>query len=209
MLRVAKYAAMHDEKMCGLNLGRLGFLAEADECDFENAIKQVLDGDYIVEERTMLSASVDGGMRILALNEASITQHKILKMVQIDVFVNDNLVYGLYGDGIIISSATGSTGYSLSAGGPILSPELDNIVLTPVCPHTVKARSVVISGEDTVKVVPRSNVSCVLALDGEAVCEVKCGEIAEIKKANYKAQFIKLRKNNFFKVLNRKLTEWD
>lgn len=209
MLQAARLAAPYSAKLFGLNLGHLGFLSDIEISDIGSAIEQIKSGAYFLEKRAMLEASIEGKPPFLALNEATVTQHRILKMVRMQVTVNDNLVYNLFGDGVIVSTATGSTGYSLSAGGPILSPELDNFVITPICAHTVKARSVVISGNDVVKVRSQSEAACILSIDGNAAGEIGNGESVSIRKSAFTADFIKLKQNNFYNLLNQKLTEWD
>ena len=215
MLSAARTAAKYGTKILGLNMGRMGFLIDTELDDFSTALDRVIHGEYVLENRFMLEATIhtkDGvstDKTSCALNEAAVFQKQSLKLINIEISVNGNFVYNLFCDGVVVSTPTGSTGYSLSAGGPILTPTLDCMLITPVCAHTLKSRSIVISGDDTVRITHKSQENnCSLSLDGQVSFDVFPGNYVEVKKTPYKASFIKFVENNFFSLLNHKLTEW-
>jgi len=216
MLNAARTAAPHGIKILGLNMGRTGFLIDTELEDFSTAIDRVLNNEYVLEKRLMLQATVfdtrgePTGRTSSALNEAVVSQSKVLRLINIEISVNNNFVYNLFCDGVVISTPTGSTGYALSAGGPILIPTLDCMLITPICAHTLKSRSIVISGGDVVRILHKSKMhDCSLSLDGQTEFNVLPEEFVEVKRAAYEAHFIKFVENNFFSLLNQKLTEWN
>lgn len=214
MLAAAREYAVQGTKLLGLNLGRLGFLLDMDYSNMDQELDEILAGDYRVEERIMLEAELfkpDGAKIALAyaLNEAVVSQKDIFRIINVDVKVNGQTVDQMRCDGVIVSTPTGSTGYSLSAGGPVVLPTLDVLLITPVCAHTLASGNIVISGNDVVTICAASDAGCAaLTLDGQIFFEIKPGELVRVKKADFAAQFIRLKEHNFFTLLKEKLTEW-
>ena len=163
----------------------------------------------------MLSASVtsaDGGtvkMHAYALNEAVISQREILRMIEVHIDVNGRPVDQLCCDGVIVSTPTGSTGYSLSAGGPVVMPALNVMVISPICPHTLRSNHIVISGSDVISVHPvHGSKFSTLTLDGQNSFDMDRGDVVRIEQAGFRAKFIRIANHNFFELLRNKLTEW-
>ncbi|MBQ7718712.1 MAG: NAD(+)/NADH kinase [Clostridia bacterium] len=211
LLGVARKAALYDKPVLCINLGRLGFLAESDEnYFFSEGYKRLFSG-YETRERMMIKAEVhraDGVGEFHALNDIVVTRTDFACVENIDVFVDGAELGSYFADGIIVSTPTGSTGYSLSAGGPIIDPEIEAMVITPICPHMLHARPVVIPPHKEVKLVktPRENTKCAVSVDGKNGCELWDGEFVVIKKSEYKSKLIKISDKCFYDVLRDKLS---
>ncbi len=212
ILGVAAKAAVHGVPILGINLGNLGFLAQAEKGDY-SVFKSLFDGDYSVTSCMMLDAVIvkQGveGKRCLALNDMVVTACGSSRMITVSAAVNGTNIGSYPADGLIVATAVGSTAYSLSAGGAVLHPDLDAMIITPVCPHTLKARSTVIPGDDEIWLSParprRSEM--MLLADGKPVDVLKDGEFIKITKAKYRTRLIKPRNRNFFDVLREKLAD--
>lgn len=210
LLNVARKAALLDKPVLCINLGRLGFLAESDEkYFFSEGYKRLFTG-FETKERMMIKAEVHraGGAREFhALNDIVVTRTDFACVENIDVFVDGAELGNYFADGIIVSTPTGSTGYSLSAGGPIIDPEIEAMVVTPICPHMLHARPVVLPPHKEIKLVkaPRENTKCAVSVDGKKGCELTDGEFVVIKKSDYKSRFIKISDKCFYDVLRDKL----
>ncbi len=216
ILKAARTYAKYNPKILAINLGRLGFLTETELSDLDVAIDHILCGAYKIDSRVMLKASIvdEESKRVVkqavALNDCVVSQRKILRMINVEFYVDQDLVESLYCDGIVVSSPTGSTGYSLSAGGPILTPNLECFVITPVCAHTLQSRSMVIASDKKVLVRPRPDSKGVaLSIDGQEHFEVEEGQAVIVEKSDHLANFIRLEDRNFFGLLKQKLTEWN
>ncbi len=197
--------------MIGINLGNLGFLAEIELNDLELALDDLLKGNFVVEQRMLITASDDKTDFLgHALNDVVISRQSISRMINFDVFVNDAYVNSYRADGVIISTPTGSTAYNLSAGGPIISPNNNAIVMTPICPHSLTARSIVLSGDDEVRITfkhPRnSHVNDLLVtIDGQETTRIFKEDSIRIRRAPKNVHLVRLKKNEFFEILRRKL----
>lgn len=202
----------HEIPLLGINLGNLGFLAEIELSDLENALEAFDNGDFIIEERMMICAKHDHGESLgVALNDIVISRQSISRMIGFDVHVNDQFVNSYRADGVIISTPTGSTAYNLSAGGPIISPNNEVIVMTPICPHSLTARSIVLSGEDEVKLTFKHAKNkhvddLIVTIDGQEATRIYKDDTIVIKKATQKVELMRLVNNNFFEILRRKLS---
>lgn len=199
----------------GFNMGRLGFLLDTEVSRFDDALEAILEGKYKIEERLMLQVDVmdkDYGVKKIeyALNEAVISQRRILKLIDIDILVNDTLVDSMYCDGVIVSTPTGSTGYNISAGGSIVKPDLDLMMITPICSHSLASIKMIVSGSDTVTISPSAKTRFYpgLTLDGQRYVDIDEGDTVTVKKADFKAKFIKYTNKDFYKVVKEKFTEW-
>ena len=205
ILKTARFFAEYSVPILGINLGRLGFLSQAKSTQIEDAVNLILKGAFKIEDRIMLSA-LNGKMN--ALNDIVIKGDGFSRTSRLYVHINDNIVCDYLADGIIISTPTGSTAYTLSAGGPILSPVLDAMVVVPICPHTMNARPIVIPSSEIVKVTSSQNKPLLkISADGQETLNIGINEAIEIKKNEYSAKLVllNLEKNSFYSVLKEKL----
>lgn len=205
ILKTARYYAKYAVPILGINLGRLGFLSQAKSTQVEEAIDLLLKGSFKVEDRIMLT-TVDGKMN--ALNDIVIKGDGFSRTSRLYVHINDNIVCDYLADGIIISTPTGSTAYTLSAGGPILSPVLDALVIVPICPHTMNARPIVIPSSEVIKVTSSHNKPLLkMSADGQETVCLGADDDIQIKKSEEKAKLVllNLEKNSFYSVLKEKL----
>ncbi|KAF1086522.1 putative inorganic polyphosphate/ATP-NAD kinase [Sporotomaculum syntrophicum] len=214
LLHGARLAASLGVPIFGVNLGHLGFLTEVTVPHLFEAIDCLLTGKYAIEERMMLQASVvrDGHVYepIIGLNDAVITKGAFARMIVFDTLVDGQLFNTYHADGIIISTPTGSTAYSLSAGGPLVLPNLELMVVTPICPHALWARPLVIAANSEVQVVLRSKQGEVmLTMDGQHGMRLQFGDLIKVRKATCVAKFIRLSNQTFFDILKEKLKEGD
>ena len=198
MLRASKMAAKYNIPMLGINLGNLGYLTDSDRNEGLNAIAKVLAGDYRQEQRMMLKTREE-----LALNEVFL-RGEASKLASYKIDVGNGHMDTLRADGILVATPTGSTAYNLSAGGPILKPDSEMMVITPVCPHTLYARPWVVSGNDEVSITPMDEDAAVV-LDGEVKFHLKKGESLTISRAECRATIIKTTNIDFFEVLRKKM----
>lgn len=207
ILRISKLASKVKLPILGINLGRLGFLTEIENDSLETAVKSLLDGNYTVEERGMLCVEFKN-KSYLALNETMVgrSTHKI---VNTELYLNDKFFHSYHADGLIVSTPTGSTAYSLSAGGPVLAPELNAMVVTTVCPHSLYNRPIVIpSSHSVVMRVAKGSPKSVLMVDGEYMAEMSEGDEVRVSSSELNAKFIRLKEYNFFARLEEKLNTW-
>ena len=205
ILKTSRYYAKYGVPILGINLGRLGFLSQARQSEYDSAINSILTGNFKIEERTMLSALDD---KMNALNDIVIKGEAFSRTSRLYVHINDNIVCDYVADGIIISTPTGSTAYTLSAGGPILFPTLDAIVIVPICPHTMNARPIVIPSTEIIKITSSQKKPLLsISADGQNTEKIVPNQTITIKKSDYSAKLILLnrQKNSFYSVLKEKL----
>ncbi|WP_026507607.1 NAD(+)/NADH kinase [Butyrivibrio sp. MC2013] len=196
----------------GINLGTLGYLAEIGRDKITDALDKLLAGDYSVEERMMLSGKPLYGeeRHFDALNDIVITRKGIMQTISLNVYVNDKFLTTYSGDGVIISTPTGSTGYNMSAGGPIVEPGSSIILLTPICPHTLSNRSIVLSGSDKVMIElgsgkASSRQEAEASIDGRLGASMETGDRLEIYRSRMSVQMIRMNRVSFLEILNQKL----
>ena len=212
ILNIARQSARYDVPLFGINLGHLGFLAEAEINDMYLSLDKIMEGDYHIERRMMLEALVEGdennGKEFVALNDFSVTKGMTSRMITISTYINDSFFELYSADGVVVSSPTGSTAYSLSAGGPIVSPELKVLIITPICPHTIHNRSIVVSEKDEVKIViGDENSEVMLSVDGQDSYKLSSGKVVRIRSSSFVTNLVKLKQRSFFDVLRRKISE--
>ena len=210
MLRAARTVYKKEIPILGINQGYLGFLTEVEVEHLDNALEQLLSGNYQVERRMMLNAVVyrDGVCiaDVNALNDMVVTKGALSRIIRTELYLDEQLVERHYGDGLIFSTPTGSTGYSLSAGGPIVHPSVDVCIMAPICSHSLISRPMIFSPEHTVTVRMDSvNVPAMLTVDGQNGVELYQGDLIHIKKAVHDTCLIVLEQRNFFAVLQGKL----
>ena len=196
----------------GINLGHLGFLTEVDELAAEPALDRLIAGDFTLQERMMLKATVTRNetrvAQSFALNDCVITKGAFSRMLRFDVFIGKSYLETFPADGIIVSTPTGSTAYSLSAGGPIVDPAMQLMLLTPICAHMLQARPVVISPRDRIRIrlrAPHEDIA--LTLDGQESFRLYPGDEIVLEKAEILTRLVKLAPRSFYDVLRRKLYE--
>jgi len=197
--------------MLGINLGNLGFLAEIELAELNETLNTFVAKRSLIDTRMMVGVMSDKGDYLgNALNDVVVSRQSISRMINFDVYVNDNFVNSYRADGVIISTPTGSTAYNLSAGGPIISPNSNTIVMTPICPHSLTARSIVLSGEDEVMITfkhPRnSHVNDLLVtIDGQETTRIYKEDTIIMKKSEKKVKLIRMSDHDFFDILRKKL----
>ncbi len=211
MLGAARVLARFDIAVIGVNRGNLGFLTDLDPDNFKRPLDEVLKGKYQVENRFLLEAQVHshGHMKSsnTAVNEAVLHPDKIAHMIEFEVYVNDDFMLNQRADGLIISTPTGSTAYSLSGGGPILTPNLDAISLLPMFPHTLNSRPIVIDASSCVrlKVAESNTTEMQISCDSHVNLSVLPGDEVIIKKTEHQLKLVHPKNYNYFHVLQNKL----
>lgn len=212
LLNAARCAAGKNIPLLGINLGQLGFLTELEVDKLIYGLEELISGHYHIEERMMLEAYVYRNGNISCnfhgLNDMVITKGAFARMIEMKTYVDSEYLTTYPADGLIVSSPTGSTAYSLSAGGPIVSPSLDVIIITPICPHTLYARPVIISHNQIVRVVIVSDSGEVmLTVDGQDGFLLQAKDEVVVKKSNLTTKLIKLRNRSFYDILREKLKD--
>lgn len=199
---------------CGIplltvNTGHMGFLTETYLSHLDEAIAKLLEQDYEIEERSMLTVRVFRNKaslwEALSLNEMVLHREPLTSMCHFEVQIGRHAPVDVAADGIIISTPTGSTAYSLSAGGPVVTPEVPVLQLAPICPHSLASRALVFSDREPVKVFPATPNRMVMVVDGNGGCYILPDDHIEINKSPYPARFIRLRSPEFFRILREKL----
>lgn len=216
LLQAARDTIEGDIPLIGVNLGTLGYLAEIEESNLEPALKAMLADEYELESRMMLEGSIirdDGVIETAqALNDIIVVRSGSLKIINFNIYVNGQFLKGYHADGIIISTPTGSTGYNMSAGGPIVEPKAQLMVLTPICPHTFNTRSIILAPEDLVTIeigVGREGQSPEVEVnyDGSHKVTLMTGDRIDITQSAKITKIIKLNKVSFLEVLHKKMSE--
>lgn len=213
LLGIGRRTARFETPILGINLGTLGFLTAEEKNHAEVAIDKVLSGEYKLEKRMMLQCSIAGGEDrkegIIALNDICITRGNLYKILEFHVYVNDEYVDTLLADGVIICTPTGSTAYNLSAGGPVLKADAEIIAVTPISPHTLTSRPIVVSADDvvTVEVKPsREDTPFTVSADGQDNYTLTGKNVVQIRKADVCTTIIKTKPQSFYDVLRHKLS---
>lgn len=216
LLEAARDTAVLGIPLIGVNLGTLGYLAEVERCNLAEALDRLCAGDYQIDKRMMLEGRVlsEQGDDVMnyALNDVVISRNGPLQVIHFHIFVNGHFLKGYSADGIIVSTPTGSTGYNMSAGGPIVEPHAKLMVITPICPHTLNTRSIVLSPEDRIEIEiePSRNgrsQEVQANFDGSHSIPMKTGDRIVIQKAEKTTSIIKLSNVSFLEVLHRKMGE--
>jgi NAD+ kinase len=209
ILRAARTGAVRGVPVLGVNVGGFGFLAEVGLDELQEAVDRLVAGRHAVEERMMLAAEVvrDGAVaeRYLALNDMVVTKSGYARLMPLRVCVNGEHLATYLADGLIVSTPTGSTAYNLSAGGPILSPGVRALVITPICPHTLTARPVVVDADDVATVEVTTGVEGVLlTVDGQVGCPLQGGDAVRVRRAEERARLVRLKPPSFYELLRQK-----
>lgn len=191
ILRAARMLAKQGIPILGVHLGGIGFLSEVELGDLKTALKQIRAGKFKIDERIMVEAQV-GGKKVIALNDLVISKSGIARVIKLEL----EGIARYTADGLIFATPTGSTAYNLAAGGPLLTPEAQSIIISAICPHSLSNRSLVLNG--LVSLVLRRGEKVILTADGQEVVPVKVGQKVVVSKSKLKARFIRLKEYNFF-----------
>jgi NAD+ kinase len=202
MLRAGHIAALSKTPILGINLGRYGFLTEIQRDEWQDALTKVSQGEYRLEERMMLLARLFRKEKEIgqwtALNDAVISRGETIRPVQFEIMINDRHLSEIVADAMIASTATGSTAYAMAAGGPILSPELRNIILVPVAPHLSIEQSLVLSEDVLVAVTVHTSHQAVISVDGQPPIQLESRDRVELQASDHTVQFIRFQDPGYF-----------
>lgn len=214
LIQAARDLSSMDIPVLGINIGNVGYLTEIDREQSFAAIDKLLVDDYTIDQRMILKGTVYRGDKVLytdiALNDIVLNRMGSLRIVDFEVYVNNEYLISYRADGIIISTPTGSTAYNLSAGGPIVRPQTQCIVMTPVCPHSLNKSSIIFGGDDVLEI--RMNAARdgieerVVTFDGCGYIELQTGDRIVIDRAGAHASFARLGQHNFLQILRNKLS---
>lgn len=202
--------------LLGINLGTLGFLAEVEKNGIQHALSRLMQDRYHIESRMMLSGRIYHGKECLesnyALNDIVITRSGSLQIIHFYIYVNGQFLNAYSADGVIISTPTGSTAYNMSAGGPIVEPQAQLLVITPICPHTLNSRSIVLSAEDEIVVemaAKKSNIPlrAEANFDGSHTAALEQGSRIVVTKSEKTTEIVKLSQVSFLEILHKKMSE--
>lgn len=209
LLHMAKAATRQNIPVLGVNIGTMGFMAELESSELSQ-LSRIATGDYTIDNRMMLDVTVHRDRSIifhdLCLNDVAITKGAVARIVHLEVKCDGVQAMECGGDGIIIATPTGSTAYSLSAGGPIVEPDADSILVTPICAHDVASRCIVTSDKRTITVGMTQNArrNAYLSVDGGKALRMNMGDIATIRKSHLVTKLVRLKDRSFFDVVNMK-----
>jgi NAD+ kinase len=214
LLTTARDLAAYGIPVCGINLGQLGFLTEVELPDLSLAIDKLIQGDYLIEERLMLAPSIikqeEECLLPMALNDVVVSKGGLSRMIRLKLFLDGELTANYPADGLIIATSTGSTGYSLSAGGPIVNPSLRVMILTPICPHTLHSRSLVVGENEEIKVATQAtHDDIVLTIDGQHIRTLSTADTIVVRQAPFSARLIRLGGSSYSQSLRSKLWRGD
>lgn len=212
LLSVARWIAGSEIPILAVNMGSLGFLTEVTLSEIYSSLEHVFKKEYLEDPRMMLECVIERGRKIIkkptVLNDIVVNKGPFARLIKMEVSVNGQFVTSLRGDGLIIATSTGSTGYTLSAGGPIVHPSVDAIVLTPIAPHTLTNRPIVVPSNVEVRVLLKGNepeVSPVVTFDGQGVFPLETNDQVCIKASRSRLKLIQSPHRNYYQVLREKL----
>ncbi len=205
LISVARRSYRYHKPILGVNVGTLGFLTDINPDNLESFIKKLKKDEFRIDERMMIELSILGKRdNIVAFNDIVFTRPAVSKMIEIDVKEGDKLVNSYYGDGLIVSTPTGSTAYNLSAGGPVVYPLTNAFIFTPICPHSLTQRPLILPSEFELEIKTNSKTALIV-VDGQDMYEFTPDDSVIIKKAKVGAKLIHRKERNYFDVLREKL----
>jgi NAD+ kinase len=196
--------------LIGVHLGKFGFLADLTSREIRDSLEKIFSGEYVISQRMLLTCKVIRSEQVinktLGLNDAVVSRTSLSRLISIKLYVNEKIVNTYSSDGLIVSTPAGSTAHSLSAGGPIVTPDMEAFIITPICPHTLSNRPLVVSGDSKIEMEQISESRGVgLTVDGQVYFDVKVGDRVVIEKAEKKLQLIDIQTRTFYDVLREKL----
>ena len=200
---------IYQKPVLGLHIGGLGFLAECNKLNYKTKIAEIIKGNYFIEKRMLLNVkSKENDVNLNIINELVIERRDSARTIKTNIHISGEYANCYESDGIIFSTPTGSTAYSLSAGGPIVRPDMELIILTPICPHTLSMRPLIINDNDKIDINfnedPNREVS--LTVDGQIQKNIQCLSRVVVKKSNFYANYIKFAEDDYFKTLRDKMS---
>ncbi len=209
-INAAKLATRHNKPLLCINAGKLAYLAGLENDELE-LLSKVISGEYVIDKRMMLEACiVDKSGEIIyhsnCLNDAVVSRSGAIRIMKLSVSCNGIPLISYTADGVMAVTPTGSTAYSLSAGGPIIEPGVESIMLTPVCAHSVFSRSVVLKGDSFLEITHDNSGEAILCCDGQQAVLIPEGSVVSVKKSEEYAAFIKIKSDTFIDVLNKKIS---
>ncbi len=214
ILHMAKAATRHRIPILGVNIGTMGFIAELESTELQE-LARLAKGEYTVDSRMMLDVTVRRGNDLvfhdIALNDVAITKGAVARIVHLNVRCDNVQAMDFGGDGLLVSTPTGSTAYSLSAGGPIVEPDARSILLTPICAHDIVSKCIVTSDKRTITVSMAQNArrNAFLSVDGGRAFKMNMGDVASITCSRLETRLIRLKDRSFYDIINNKLKHYD
>jgi len=210
LLSVSRHGKGSEVPIIGVNLGSLGFLTETSTEEFATTLTKVLDGDFSISKRIMLDVRVNRGgdpiFEITILNDAVITKDALARIIDIETYVNEEYLTTYKADGLIVSTPTGATGYSMAAGGPLIYPSLMNLIVTPICPHTLTNRPIILPESVVIRAVLKSeDEKVILTLDGQVGFPLEYADEVTVKKSSHVVHLVKSSSRGYFEILRTKL----
>jgi NAD+ kinase len=215
LLNVAKEVAPAGIPVCGINLGQLGFLTHIEVSKLQAGLDQLFAGAYRIEERLMLETVIIRNKETIqlppALNDVVVTKGGFSRLIRLNLYIDNQFTETYPADGLIVATSTGSTGYSLSAGGPIISPNLKVTVITPICPHSLNLRSLIISEEEEVKISFQATThdDVALTVDGQKVYSLMADDNILVRRSALRAKLVRFLESGFYETLHSKLRRED
>lgn len=203
ILRAVSAASPMGIPVLGVNMGRVGFFSEIGTDGFEAALSKLSRGDYTVEHPSMLACTVNGEPCGECLNDFAVHRQELSSITQLELAVDGDEIGDVMADGLIVATPSGSTAYTMSAGGPVVAPRLDCILVTPICPHSLTVRPIVAGADSAVTAVIKCD--CRLSRDGQNVRVLHAGDRVTVEKSRRTAHFIRLEKRNVFRLIREKL----
>lgn len=209
LLKAARVAAPYGVPILGVNLGHLGFLTAVEPTGLEEALARVFRGEYTIEERMMLRAQVERSGRVVrsfyGLNDAAVTRGTFARVIKYESRIDGSLIGTFLADGVIVATPTGSTAYSLSAGGPIVHPGVEALIVTPICPHTIGARTVVAMPGQRVTIRVLSRDDAMLTVDGQVGERLKAQDHVVVERAGKPARLVSFGERDFYSLIHNRL----
>ena len=221
LLKTARLVGVSGTPILGVNSGKLGFMMQTTPGDLDDALERVFDGRYTLDKRLVLEGRIASGMlagtvaadadqdvadAFSALNDIVIDKGAICRVIELGIYINDEYVNDVMADGLIVSTPTGSTAYSLAAGGPILAPDMEAIVVSPICPHTLSNRAMVLAARDRIRIEVRADhPDLLLTVDGQENVVIQPGSTVELYRAEHTIHLIRFTDRSFYDVLRTKL----
>ena len=211
LLDAARGLVDYEVPLLGINLGRLGFLVDISPNEMSERIDEILDGDFEEEQRILLNTVIEHGDKPAsesdAFNDVVVHKWEVARMIETETYINGKFLNSMRSDGLIVSTPTGSTAYALSGGGPILEPDIDAMVLVPICPHTMSYRPIVISGDSKIEIIVKENQNshAQVTCDGQINLGVVSGDKISIRKKEKVVRLIHPRQHNHYEILRAKL----
>ena len=208
MLQAARSIAYMDIPLVGVNLGTMGYLTEVSVNDIDGALDRILNGNFEIEDRMMLRGSLEG-KKDYSLNDVIISKYQGIAAIGYSIYINGTFLCSYYADGLVISTPTGSTGYNMSAGGPIIEPLANMLLVTPICPHSLNARSLLFSPDKRIEVELLKGRSgfdqeAIVSFDGSGTLLMSTGDKIEVKKSKKTTKILRLKEESFLDKISKK-----